>query len=103
MSRLFHLLAVVVLITSCSDSMSAQCYRDGHCSNYGNSYGQGTAQMIRGYRVLPQTYDQPIGYNTVTGHVDSNPSYGRSYHRPVLFPRLRQLIRMLLPPYDPGT
>ena len=37
----------------------------------------------------------------VTGHVYSNPHDGRSYRRPALFPRLRRLIRILLPPYWP--
>lgn len=59
--------------------------------------------MIRSYRVVPQTYDQPVGYNTATGHVDSNPPCGQSYHRPMLFRRLRRLLRTPLPPYGPGT
>ena len=102
MSRLFYVLAVVVLIAAFSDSISAQCYSDGPRSNYGNSYGQVPAQMIRGHRAVPQTYDQPISYNTATGRVHSNPPYGRSGRRPLLFPRLRRLIRTLLPPYGPG-
>lgn len=103
MSRFFYLLAVVVLIAACSDNTSAQCYRDGHCSIFGNSCGQVPTQMTRDYRVAPQAYYQPIGCNTVTGHVYSNPHDGRSYRRPALFPRLRRLIRILLPPYGPGV
>ena len=72
MSRFFYLLAVVVLIAACSDNTSAQCYRDGHCSIFENSHGQVPTQMTRDYR------------------------------RPALFPRLKRLIRILLPPYGPG-
>ncbi|MBP60060.1 MAG: hypothetical protein CMJ62_00925 [Planctomycetaceae bacterium] len=103
MSRLFYVLAVVILIAACSNNTSARCYRDGHCPIFENSFGQVPTQMTWDYCVAPKTYYQPIDCNTATSRAYSNPSVGRSYRRPVLFPRLRRLIRTLIPPYDPGA
>ena len=109
MYRISYVIGAVVLMAMFAGSASAQHYDYG-CSPsdgaamYGSTpYATSAVYYPVGgnYRAAPQTYYQPIGASGVACQCGNASYYGSAY-RPVLFPRVRRLLRRVFHPFGGG-
>ena len=98
MNRYFILLASVICMGTLTATASAQSY----CSTSGYGTGAFAGYLRTGYAAQP--CNQPVDYGTAYGPVPYQ-SIGGRYGQPHggyrrgLFPRVRRLLGLILPPY----
>ena len=102
MFRALYALIPVVMAFVLTEDAQAQYYNYGPSRSVANSCGYYPVGGFPTYGGSHPGLYQPIHYGPTSGPAYGGYSCGQFAHRPVLFPRLRRLVRRILPPYGVG-